>query len=193
MANSDDLKRLREETGVSLMVCKKALEEAQGDYIKALTVLKKESTKVAEKKSERVTGAGLVTSYVHGGRVGVLIEMRCETDFVSRNPAFVALAHDVAMHVAAMNPHFLSPENVPEEIISEMKDLFKKEVEGMGKNADIVEKILAGKLESYLKDRCLTTQAFIKNPDLTIGEYVKESVQKFGENITISRFTRFEI
>jgi elongation factor Ts len=190
---TDDLKKLREETGISFTACKKALEAAGGDYVQALTVLKKESAKVAEKKSDRATGAGLIAAYVHGGRVGVLVELRCETDFVSRNPAFGQLAHDIAMHVAAMNPHFLSSETVPADVVSEMQEIFKKDVEGMSKSIDIIEKILSGKLESYLKERCLLTQPFVKNPDLTIGEYVKESIQKFGENITVARFTRFEI
>lgn len=190
---TEDIKKLRAATGISMLACKKALEEAGGDYLKALSVLKKESAKVAEKKSERTTGAGLIAAYVHGGRVGAMAELRSETDFVSRNPVFGELAHDIAMHIAAMDPHFLSPETVPADVVAEMQAIFKKDVEGMQKSADIIEKVLAGKLESYLKERCLLTQPFVKNQDITIGELIKESIQKFGENIAVTRFMRFEI
>lgn len=192
--DTGDVKKLREETGLSIMLCKKALELSGGDFSKAFAFLKKESAGVAEKKKERATGSGIVASYVHGGgRIGVLAEVRCETDFVARNEAFVEFAHNIAMHIAALNPHFLSPADAPESLKEEMLGVFKSETESLNKPADIKEKIISGKMDAFLKERSLLTQPYIKNQDITVEDYIKETVQKFGENITIARFVRFSL
>ncbi|MEK7596284.1 MAG: elongation factor Ts [Patescibacteria group bacterium] len=191
---TDDVKKLREETNVSVMACKKALEQAEGDFVRALAFLKKESAGVADKKSVRRTGSGLVASYVHlGGKIGVLAEVRCETDFVARNSAFKEFAGNIAMHIAAMDPHFLSLDQAPAEIKKEMREIFEKEAVAMDKSAEIKEKIINGKLENYLKEKSLYSQFYVKNPDITVEEYIKETIQKFGENIVVSRFARFAV
>ncbi|MEK7646763.1 MAG: elongation factor Ts [Patescibacteria group bacterium] len=192
--DTGDVKKLREETGLSIMLCKKALELSGGDFNKAFAFLKKESAGVAEKKKERATGSGIIASYVHGeGRIGVLAEVRCETDFVARNDAFKEFAHNIAMHIAALNPHFLSPADASEELQAEMLGVFKSETESLNKPADIKEKIISGKMDAFLKERSLLTQPYIKNQDITVEDYIKETVQKFGENITIARFVRFSL
>ncbi|MBI5045495.1 MAG: elongation factor Ts [Candidatus Niyogibacteria bacterium] len=192
--DTGDVKKLREETGLSIMLCKKALELSGGDFNKAFAFLKKESAGVAEKKKERVTGSGIIASYVHGeGRIGVLAEIRCETDFVARNDAFKEFAHNLAMHIAALNPHFLSPTDAPKELKEEMLGVFKSETDSLNKPADIREKIISGKMDAFLKERSLLSQPYIKNQDITVEDYIKETVQKFGENITIARFVRFSL
>jgi len=193
MSTTEDIKKLREETSVSVAVCKKALEEAGGDFDKALLVLKKESAKIAEKKVDRLTAAGVIASYVHNDRIGVLVEVRCETDFVARTSEFKEFAYNLAMHVAAMNPHFLSEDDVPEDVKKEMFDIFAKDTESLDKPEDIKAKIISGKLDSYVKERSFYSQPYVKNQDISINDYIKEMIQKFGENITVSRFQRFEI
>lgn len=188
------IKDLREKTGVSIAVCRKALEQAGGNIEKALLILKKEGDRVAEKKSEREVKEGIVEAYVHNTKkVGVLVEVRCETDFVAKNEAFKAFAHDIAMHIAAFSPSFLSRETVPEHIVGEMRAIFEEEAGAFGKEKEIVKKIAEGKLGSYFKEHVLIEQPFIKNQDITVGEYVKEGIQKFGENIKVRRFVRFEL
>lgn len=192
--DTGDVKKLREETGLSIMLCKKALELSGGDFDKAFAFLKKESASMAEKKKDRVTGSGIIASYVHGGgRIAVLVEIRCETDFVARNDAFMEFAHNLAMHIAALNPHFLSPTDAPNTLKEEMLGVFKSETESLNKSADIKEKIISGKMDAFLKERSLLSQPYIKNQDITVEDYIKETVQKFGENITVSRFVRFSL
>lgn len=188
------IKKLREKTGISMNLCKKALEESGGNFEKALIILRKEGESIAEKKSERKAKEGVIEAYVHNtGKIGVLVDIRCETDFVAKNESFKAFAHDIAMHIAASNPSFLSKDAAPAEIVEEMKKIFEEEARDMNKNEDITEKISEGKLESYIKENALLEQQFIKNQDITIGDYVKEAIQKFGENIKIERFIRFEL
>tara|TARA_B100001179_G_scaffold178814_1_gene134142 strand:+ start:262 stop:846 length:585 start_codon:yes stop_codon:yes gene_type:complete len=190
--SSAQLKELRDKTGISVMQCKKALEEAEGDMDKAIIILKKKRSDAADKKSDREIGAGAVGSYIHNtNEVGALVLLGCETDFVSKNPEFVELAKEIAMHVAAINPTYVKREDVPEEEINKAKELFQKEV--ADKPADMQEKILEGKLASYFKDQILLEQAFIKNPDNTIGEMVTGAVQKFGENVQVVSFSRQSI
>ncbi|MBI2628009.1 MAG: elongation factor Ts [Candidatus Niyogibacteria bacterium] len=192
--NLDIVKKLREETNVSVMACKKALERAEGDFSRALAFLKRESAGIADKKSDRRTSSGLVASYIHlGGKIGVLAEVRCETDFVARNDAFKEFAGNIAMHIAAMDPHFLSLDQAPLEIKKEMREIFEKEAAETGKPAEIKEKIVNGKLETYLKEKSLYSQFYVKNQDITVEEYIKETIQKFGENIVVSRFARFVV
>jgi len=194
MVTSEKIKELREKTSVSMMACKNALEESGGDIEKAIVVLRKAGLKVADKKSERQVDAGIIEAYIHaGGRVGVLVEGRCETDFVSKNEGFKNFLHDIAMHIAALNPTYLNESDVPESAIAEAKDIFKEEIKGLDKPEDMKEKIIDGKVKAYFKERVLLEQSFVKNPDITVNDYVRDAIQKFGENIEIARFTRFSI
>ena len=178
------------------MQCKKALEEAGGDTAKALVILRKKSGELAAKKSDRTFGAGIVQAYVHStGRVATLVELVCETDFVSGNEEFKALAKDIAMHVTASNPKFLNKDEITEDAKSVAKEVFMKEVEASGKKVpkEMQDKILEGKLATYFGEMVLMNQPFIKNPELTIEALVLAASQKFGEKIAIARFTRFAV
>ncbi|NOY35749.1 MAG: elongation factor Ts [bacterium] len=191
---SEKIKELRDKTDVSIMACKKALEKAEGDMEKAALFLRKEGAKVAEKKSDRALNAGTVEAYVHSNRqVGVLVEARCETDFVGKNEMFLDFAHNIALHIAAADPLYVSLDDVSEESKEEIKRIFEEEISKIDKPQDIKEKILEGKMDTYLKERVLLEQDYVKNPDITIGDYIKEVIQKFGENIEITRFKRFSI
>lgn len=176
------------------MQCKKALEETGGDKEKALLILRKKSAGIAEKKGDRELGAGVVDAYIHSNKtVGTLIELSCETDFVARNDEFIALARDIAMHITATNPAYIEESEITEEVRAKVIEMFKKEVEESGKPADIQEKMMEGKLTTYFAERTLLGQAFIKNPDITIKELIDGGVQKFGEKIAVSRFSRFSV
>ncbi len=189
---SEHIKALRDETGISVMQCKKALEEADGDMEKARIILKKKRKEAADKKSDREIGAGAIGSYVHNTKeVAAIVKLGCETDFVAKNEEFLALANDIAMHVAALNPAFLTREDVDEAKTTAAKAVFQEEV--ADKPAEMQEKILEGKLAAYFKEQILLEQPFIKNPDITIGDMVSGAVQKFGENITIASISRLAI
>ncbi len=186
------VKELRDRSGVSVMQCKKALEETGGDIEKALMILRKKSADIASKKSERALNAGVVSSYIHAtGTVGTMVELLCETDFVAQNEDFKKLARDIAMHATATNPQFLKVEDVDEKSMKMAREMFEKEVEGKPK--DIKEKIMDGKLSSYWNERVLLNQPFIKNPEMTIKALIDSAIQKFGENIEVSRFVRYSI
>jgi elongation factor Ts len=186
------VKQLRDKTGVSIMQCKKALEETGGDIEKAVMVLLKKSAGVAEKKQDRVLGAGAIEAYIHNThKVGTMVELLCETDFVSGNEEFKKLARDIAMHVSATNPQFLKREDIDEKATEMAKEMFIKEVEG--KPEEIKNKILSGKLDAYWSERVLLEQDFIKNPELTIRNLIESATQKFGEKIELSRFVRYSI
>lgn len=190
--STEVIKQLRDATGVSIMQCKKALEEVDGDIEKAKVILQKYSKAAADKKSDRTLGAGAIASYIHqGGKVGALVELMCETDFVSKNEEFQTLAKDIAMHIAALAPQFLRKEDLKEEDMVAAKEVYKEEVEG--KPEELKEKILQGKLDAYFNEKTLLEQAFIKNPDKTIKLMLDEAVQKFGEKVEITRFTRYSI
>ena len=192
MITTEQIKELRDATGVSVMQCKKALEEAGGDMEKAKIILRKISKASADKKADRTLGAGVVASYIHGeGGIGAMVELLCETDFVARNDEFKSLARDIAMHVAAQNPEFVKMEEVPEEAKSKARELFMEEVKD--KPVEMQEKILAGKLEAFIKEKVLLEQSFIKNPEVTIKDLVNEAVQKFGEKTEIGRISRFSV
>lgn len=192
MASASEIKELRERTGISVMQCKKALEEADGDPEKALILLTKKSGDIAQKKADRELGAGAVSAYIHAtGTVGAMVELLSETDFVSKNKEFTALAYEIAMHIAALRPTYLSREDVNEEDREKARGAFKGEVED--KPEDMQEKILEGKLDSYFKERVLLEQQYIKDQDKTIGDLVSEATQKFGEKVKISRFTCFAV
>lgn len=194
MITTEVIKELREQTGVSVMQCKKALEEAGGDVAKALVILQKKGAEIAAKKGDRTLLGGAVAAYVHGNSVGALVVLRSETDFVAKNEEFIALARDIAMHVAAMNPQFLSADDITPDAKKIAEEVFMKEVEGLpaqaGKPSDLKEKILAGKLDAYFKERTLLEQPFIKDPEITIGGILSRAVQKFGEKIQIQTFVR---
>lgn len=172
------------------MLCRKALEEAKGDIEKAKVILQRKGADAAAKKADRTLGAGTVASYIHhGGTVGVLVELSSETDFVSGNEAFKALAYDIAMHIAASKPEYVKREDVSEETLTRAKEVLLKEVEGKPK--EMQEKILEGKLNSFFAEKILLEQPFIKNPDLTVRNLIENAVQKFGEKIEVSRFARY--
>ncbi|MDO8620531.1 MAG: elongation factor Ts [bacterium] len=193
------IKQLRDQTGVSVMLCRKALEEAKGDLEKAKVILQRKGADAAAKKADRTLGAGTIASYIHfGGTVGVLVELSSETDFVSGNEAFKALAYDIAMHIAASKPEFVRREDISAETLERAKEVLLKEVEGLpvrgtqtGKPKEMQEKILEGKLNSYFAEKILLEQPFIKNPDLTVQGLIASAVQKFGEKIEVTRFARF--
>lgn len=186
--STDILKTLRDRTGVSVMQCKKALEEANGDIAQAEVILRKRSGAAADKKSDRTLGAGAIGTYVHDGAIGAMVLLSSETDFVSKNEEFVALAREIAMHVAASNPTYLTDADIPADARASAESVFLKEVEG--KPSEMKEKILAGKLESYFKDQVLLNQPFIKDESKTIHDLVTEATQKFGERVEITRFAR---
>lgn len=189
---SAQLKELRDATGISVMQCKKALEEAGGDMEKARIILQRKGGEAAQKKSDRVLGAGAIGHYVHTTHeVAALVNLACETDFVSKNEEFVKLAKDIAMHVAAQNPKYISRSEVSEEELSKAKEVFAAEV--VGKPADIQEKILAGKLDAYFRDRILLEQPFIKDETKTVNDLVQGAIQKFGENVVIANITRLSV
>jgi len=193
MVTMDQVKELRDMTGVSVMQCKKALEEAQGDKDKAIEILKRKSKDIAGKKGDRTLGSGTIQSYIHlGGAVGSMVLLSSETDFVSKNEEFKKLAYDIAMHIAAANPEFVSREEVSEETVNDLKKVFEEEAKASGKTDPAVkEKVVLGKLNTYFAERALLEQPFVKNGDVTVGALVDEAVQKFGERIEISRFARF--
>ena len=189
---SAQIKELRDKTGISVMQCKKALEEAGGDMDKAVIILKKKRSEAAEKKSDRELASGSVGVYIHNtNEVASMVLLACETDFVSKNPEFVALAKDIAMQVAATSPAFISRTEVSDEIIQKAKEVFAPEVEG--KPEEMKEKIMEGKLSAYFRDQILMEQPFIKNPDMTISEMVNGAVQKFGENVSIVKISRVSV
>ena len=189
---TEQVKNLRDQTGISVMQCKKALEEAGGDMDKALVILRKKSGELAAKKGDRTFGSGTVQAYVHAnGSVAAMVELNCETDFVSNNDEFKTLARDIAMHVAATNPKFISSSDIKEEDMKTAREVFEAEVKD--KPAAMKDKILQGKLDTYFAEMVLLSQPFIKNPDVTIQGLIDGAVQKFGEKTAIARFKRFKV
>lgn len=188
--SQDLIKILREETGAGMMDIKKALEEAGNDKAKAVEILRKKGSMKAGKKSDRVAKEGLVESYIHpGGRVGVLVEVNCETDFVSRTDDFKNFVKEIALHIAAANPLYVSIEQVPVEVVEKEKEIYKESLKG--KPEDMVNKILEGKIAKYYEEACLMEQPFAKNPDQKVKDIVGQATAKMGENIQIRRFARF--
>lgn len=188
----DAIKELREETGVSVMQCKKALEEAGGDKAKARILLQRKGGEIAAKKGDRSLGAGTIASYIHSNKeVGALVHLASETDFVSKNPAFIALAYEIAMQAAATAPVYVSRKDVPQEELDKVKATFANEV--AGKPAEMQEKILSGKVDAYFKDKILLEQPNIKNEAITIAGMIEEAVQKFGERIEVIDMKRLSI
>lgn len=190
--STERVKELRDKTGISIMQCRKALDEAGGDMEKAVIILQKQSKSIAGKKGDRSLGAGTVAAYLHStGNVGSMVELMCETDFVAKNEEFKKLAYDIAMHVAATNPQFLKKEDINAEVRQKAAEIFAEEVKDKPEN--IKEKALEGKLSAYFGEQTLLDQPFIKNQDITIAGLIEGTIQKFGERIEIGRFARFSI
>ena len=194
MVSINDVQKLRKQTFSPVMECKKALEEAKGDISKASEILKKKGQLRAEKKQDNDTKSGVIEAYIHSNnQLGALVELRCETSFVSNNPDFKKLAYDLAMHIAALNPQYVSSKEIPEEIIEEKKKEYMEEFKESNKPPEIIKKIIDGKLEKEFQQICLNKQIFVKDETKNIDQLIQEAVAKFGENIEISRFTRFKI
>jgi elongation factor Ts len=186
--------QLREKTGAGIMDCKEALTECNGDMDSAVDFLRKKGLATAAKRAGRAMTEGVIQSYVHmDGKLGVLVEVNCETDFVAKNDDFNAFAKNLAMHIAATNPVAIRPEDVPEEIISKEKEIYRAQVLEMGKPEKIADKIVDGKMQKYFKENCLMNQAYVRDPDMTIEDLLNDMIAKIGENITIKRFARFRI
>ena len=189
----EEIKRLKELTGVGLTDAEKALTEVDGDFDKALEAMRKKGLTKAEKKGEREARQGVVDTYLHSGRIGVVIEVNCETDFVARTDDFKNFVHDVAMHVAAASPEYISIEDVPESEKKAKEAEFTEKVKSEGKPENMIEQIVTGMVKKYFAEKCLLDQPFIKNPDQTIGDLLKESIAKLGENMVIRRFQIYDI
>lgn len=186
------VQKLRQSTGAGVLECKKALEESKGVIEEAVKILRTKGIAQAEKKSARTTSQGLVASYVHlGGQLGVLVEINCETDFVARTDDFKALAHDIAMQIAAVNPLYVKRQDIPAEILDKEREIAKAQV--TGKPANVMEKIVEGKLEKYYEQFCLLDQPFIKDDKIKISDHLKNTIAKLGENITVRRFARIKL
>ena len=191
---SQMVKELREKTNAGMMDCKKALGETDGDMEKAVDLLRQKGLAVAAKRADRATSEGVVECYIHaGGKLGVMVEVGCETDFVAKTDDFKAFARDIAMHVAASSPVAVSRDQVPADLVEREKEIYSKQALDSGKPEHIVEKIVTGKMEKYLSEICLLEQKFVKNPDLSVQDLLNELVAKMGENISIKRFARFQI
>ena len=194
MITAQMVKELRERTGAGMMDCKKALESTGGDMEKAIDELRTKGLAKAAKKAGRVASEGIVISYIHGGgRIGVLVEVNCETDFVAKTPEYKQLAYDIAMQIAASNPEFISREEVPEEILHREREVLRAQALEEGKPEKVIEKMVEGRLDKFFKERCLMEQPFIKDTDKSVQELIHEHVAKMGENITVRRFVRYEV
>ena len=187
------VKELRDRTGAGFNDCRSALVEAQGDIEKAIAVLRKKGQAAAAKKATREASEGLIDCYIHaGGKIGVLVEINCESDFVARTEAFQALTHDIAMHIAALDPRYVRREDVTAEMLEKEREIYKAQALATGKPENVVERIVNGKMEKFYEENCLYEQHFIKDESVTIGEMVNNAIAKLGENITIRRFSRFK-
>ena len=185
---------LRQRTGIGMMDCKKALEETNGDIEEAIKVLRKKGFERAKKKMDRETTEGVVGSYIHNNlKLGVLVELNCESDFVAKNEEFLELVKNVAMHIAAANPQYVSSEEIPQHVINEEKDIIREQFKDSNKPAEIIDKIVDGKLNKFYSEVCLVDQPYIKDDKLTVGKLVASYISKFGENIKINRFARYSI
>ena len=192
--NATMVKQLREKTGAGMMDCKNALSECDGDMDKAVDFLRKKGLATAQKRAGRAMTEGIIQSYIHlGGKLGVLVEINCETDFVARNEDFEEFAKNISMHIAASNPLGIQPEDVPEDVVNKEKEIYRAQALEMGKPENVIEKIVDGKLNKFFTDNCLMNQPYVKDPDKTISDLLTELIGKIGENITIKRFVRYQI
>lgn len=190
--NAEMVKKLREKSGVGMMDCKKALVECQGEFDKASEYLREKGLDKAAKKSSRPTREGIIDTYIHlGSKIGVMLEIDCETDFVARNEVFKTLSHNIALHIAASAPFYVSKDEISADVIEKEKDIYRKQAINEGKPANIVDKIAEGKLSKYFQESCLLEQLYVKNPDMTVNDLLKENIAVIGENIIIKRFVRW--
>ena len=188
------VKKLREQTGIGILECKKAIAEANNDFNKAEELLRKKGYAKAKAKASRATNQGAVGSYIHSNRrIGVLLELGCETDFVAKNEDFLALQKDMTMQIAAMNPKYISEKDIPEDVLEKEKEIYREQMKDSGKPDNIIEKIVEGKLKKFYSEACLLHQAFFKEEKKTIQDLITEKIHKLGENITVKRFIRYEV
>ncbi|HUJ30895.1 MAG TPA: translation elongation factor Ts [Candidatus Acidoferrum sp.] len=192
--SAQQVKELRDRTGAGFTACRDALIEAKGDVEQAISVLRKKGQAAAAKKSQRTTSEGLVGSYIHaGGKIGAIVEVNCESDFVARTEDFQRLCHEIAMHVAATDPRFLRREEVTQEVLDRERDIFREQAKATGKPEPVIDKIVSGKMEKFYEENCLYEQHFIKDEGVTVKELVDQAIAKLGENIAIRRFSRFKV
>lgn len=192
--NMDLIRELREKTGAGVMDCKKALISANGDVEKAVEILRKEGIAVAEKKGARLARDGRIESYIHpGNKLGVMVEINCETDFVARTDEFKTLTKEIAMHIAASNPRYISIADIPEDVLESEKDIYATQAQNEGKPPQVIEKIVQGKLEKFYQEVCLLEQPWIRDPEKKIKDIINDAIARLGENILIRRFVRFEL
>ncbi|MCI0707503.1 MAG: translation elongation factor Ts [Ignavibacteriae bacterium] len=192
--STDLIKKLRDKTGAGMMDCKRALEEVGGDMEKAIEYLRKKGAATAAKRADKAANQGVVESYIHaGGRIGAMVELNCETDFVAKTPDFKQLAHDIAMQIAAMNPQYISREEIEKSVIDKELDIYKTQATNEGKPANIAEKIAVGRLDKFYQEVCLMEQSFIKDSGKTIKDLLDEATGKVGEKVVIRRYKRFQL
>jgi elongation factor Ts len=191
--SADLVKTLREKTGVGFMECKSALQEANGDLEAAVTILRKKGLSAVERKAGRETKEGLIGCYVHTGKIGVMVEVNCESDFVARNAEFQTLVKDIAMHVAASDPRFLSKEDVTEDVLAKEKEIYREQARTTGKPASVLDKIVEGRVKKFYAESCLLEQPFVKDPSISVKDHIASHVQKFGENMRVRRFVRYRL
>lgn len=191
--NMEDIAKLREMTGAGMMDCKKALDEVNCDFDKAIDILRKKGAAIAAKRADRDAKEGIIVSYIHNGRIGAILELNSETDFVARNDDFKALAMDIVMHVVAAAPEYIAPENIPAEVIEKEKDIERTKLLDSGKTPDMIDKILEGKIEKFYSQVCLIKQPYIKNSDISIEDLLNDKMAAIGEKISIRRFVRYEL
>ncbi len=192
--NAALVKQLREKTGAGMMDCKQALTETSGDMEKAVDFLRKKGLATAAKRAGRALNEGVIQTYIHtGNKLGVMVEVGCETDFVAKNEDFVEFARNIAMHVAAANPVALAPEDVPAELIQREMDIYREQILAMGKPENMVDKIAEGKMKKFYQENCLMQQSYVRDPNMTIADLLNEQIAKIGENLTIKRFVRFAV
>ncbi|MGI6169449.1 MAG: translation elongation factor Ts [Christensenellales bacterium] len=188
------VKELRGRTGAGMMDCKKALVEANGDVDKAIEILREKGLSAAAKKAGRIASEGVVDSYIHGGgRIGVLVEVNCETDFVAKTPAFRAFVKDIAMQIAASNPEYVSKEDVPEDVVEKEKQILAEQAKHEGKPEKIIEKMVVGRIEKFYKEICLLEQPFVKDPEISVNDLLNQQVAAIGEKVSVRRFVRYEM
>jgi elongation factor Ts len=191
--SADAVKTLREKTGVGFMECKSALQEAKGDLEAAVTILRKKGLSAVAKKSGRETKEGLIGSYVHNGKIGVMVEVNCESDFVARNVEFQALVKDIAMHIAASEPRFIRKEDVTDDVLAAEREIYKAQARTTGKPENVLDKIVEGRMTKFYNETCLLEQPFVKDPGLAVKDLIASYIQKIGENIQVRRFVRYRL
>jgi elongation factor Ts len=192
--SASTVKELRDKTAAGMMDCKEALKQSDGDINKAIDFLRKKGLATAAKRAGRAMSEGTIQTYIHtGGKLGVMVEVNCETDFVAKNEDFIQFARNIAMHIAATNPVSISQQDVPKEVIEKEMEIYRDQVRALGKPEQMIDKIAEGKLSKFFKDNCLLNQGYVRDPNITISDLINEQIAKIGENITIKRFVRFQV